>query len=195
MPTQVEIINQALRHLGAQEIQDVGENRPEATRAARAWPNAVDYLLRKHAWNFAQQWMKLAASSSAPVIGYACAYTLPVECVRLIDVRAEGDLSHQQARHELVGRTVYTDASPCYARMVVAQSSPVNWPPDFCRALGYLLAADLAPSIVRDEGTKIKMFSDLFAMAFDDATLADATESAPVEAAGDGPGSYIAARR
>lgn len=195
MPTQVEIINQALRHLGAQEIQDVGENRPEATRAARAWPSAVDCLLRKHPWNFAQEWRKLAASSSVPIIGYACAYTLPVECLRLIDVRADGNLSAQQARHELVGRTIYTDASPCYARMVVAQSSPATWPPDFCRALSYLLAADLAPSIVRDEGTKIKLYTDLFAMALDDAMLADATESAPVEAEEDGPGSYIAARR
>lgn len=195
MPTKIEIINQALRHLGAQELQGTDDDRPEAARASRAWGSALDTLLRRHPWGFAQAWRTLAPVVDAPVFGFAYAYKLPVECLRLLDVRAEGDISRQQMPHEMVGRTVYTDAAPCYARMVVVQDSPASFPPDFARALSYLLAADLCPSIVRDEGTKIKLYMDLAAMALDEAMLADATESMSHPAPEDETGSYIAARR
>lgn len=195
MPTQVDIMNMALQQLGAKRIQAASQNTPEAASVAAAWQRSVDTILRAHPWGFAQVWATLAPAASAPPFGFACAYRLPAECLYLIDVRPLPDLKTAPAPRFVVERYVYTDARPCYARMVARQADTSYWPLDFCQALGMLLAASIAPSIVRDEGQKVRNLLELYEVWLDKARTADAAESMAQEPAPETASPYLSARR
>lgn len=195
MPTQTDIMNMALMQLGAKRIQAAGQNTPEAAALLSAWSGSVDTVLQAHAWGFATVWATLAPSASEPPFGFTYAYALPVECLWLIDVRGEGDLKTPPAQRCVVERNVYTDVSPCYARMIFRQVDPTYWPLDFCQALAVLLAAAVAPAIVRDEGQKVRNLLDLYEHWMDKARARDASESLAPPASDETASPYLAARR
>ncbi len=181
MPSIVGIMNKALRLIGQTEIASPEQQTPSAVRCSAAWRDVVDEVLRAHPWAHATVWAALSKSDTPPPFGFAHAYVLPADCVRVIDVRADGNLARQGLPFEVVRGNIYTDAAPCNTRYVARDADPTFWPPDFCDAVAAKLAAEVALPLARDGGAMMRAMLDRYQWVVDAARLNDAATSREVE--------------
>lgn len=173
MPSQVAIINKALRMIGQSEILSLSDGSASAARCDRAWSIIVDEVLRMHPWSHAMEWASLARLTTSPPFGFQYAYALPSNCVRIVDIRSHGDLRRMPLHFEVVGTSIYTDAKPALARYVVRDSNYEFWPADFCEAIACKLAADISIPLSRDGGQIMKVMLERYQTALDLARLHD----------------------
>src|SRR5690606_25509259 len=101
---------------------------------ARNYPQTRDEVLRAHPWNFALARALLAASGTAPAFGWARAFPLPVDCLRLLPVVAGGHLNGTPIAHEVEGGAVLSNATaPLAIRYVRRVVNPSEFDPLFAR--------------------------------------------------------------
>ncbi len=153
MASQVEIVNRALQKLGGPYIVSISDNNEQGRAAARCWATARDRLLAAHPWNFAMARAQLAAHATAPAFGYANAFPLPANCVRVWEI---GDgcppwpwtvESHQGAP------AILTDMeAPLDIRYVARIETTGYWSAGFVEGMATVLAAELAPALTNSEG-------------------------------------------
>ena len=87
MPSEVDICNLALQRLGAKSIVSLTEDSTAGRECNRVYEHARNSELRSHGWSFARARASLAANSVAPAFGYAKAYPLPADYIRLLPAR------------------------------------------------------------------------------------------------------------
>lgn len=88
MSDKVSICNAALNALGANSIISIDDTTVEARRCAGIYDQARKALLREHPWSCAIKRSRLAPTVSKPVWGWANAFPLPADFVRLLAVNA-----------------------------------------------------------------------------------------------------------
>ena len=92
----VDIVNMGLDFIGQGSLTSLEEASPLAEKARRLWPLALDDVLRAHFWKCAAKRERLNPLAGAPSFGFAHAFTLPGDFVRLeatdpaCPVRVEG---------------------------------------------------------------------------------------------------------
>lgn len=86
MASQVEIVNRALTKLGAARITSMGDANKSARTMSALWDTVRRSELRKRNWSFAMRRSSLASLSTAPNWGFALAYQLPSDFLRLVQV-------------------------------------------------------------------------------------------------------------
>lgn len=194
MPSDTDVVNIAMRHVGASRILNLTEGSPEANVANDIYADLVRSLLRSHIWNFATKRLKLAQSSTAPIFEFDHAYPVPSEWLRTISCHADSDGRSSIAvyRMELVSdqRAIVTDADDVYLRYVAEITDPNLWNADFVEAVASALARDLsiplaASNTMRDEYRKIHI------REINRAKSSDAMESTPTQRP---RGSWVTAR-
>lgn len=82
MATELEIMNKALSHLGAEEIEATypTEQSREARECDRHYADCRDVTLRAHEWGFANKRDTLALSTET-VSGWDYVYVIPSDCL------------------------------------------------------------------------------------------------------------------
>ena len=91
MASDIQIVNNALDKLGEQPIGSFADQSVPARLANRSYVDLRDALLREFPWNFAIKRVALAADVTAPTWGFARAFTLPSDNLRLIELDNEDD--------------------------------------------------------------------------------------------------------
>lgn len=86
MANTIQIINSALTKLGAKRITALTDNVKEAREMNAIYELRRDACQRAHNWSFAIERTTLPALSDAPSWGYAYAYQLPSDCLRVVQV-------------------------------------------------------------------------------------------------------------
>lgn len=105
----VQICNRALDILGADPVLSLTDNSEAGRLCNRNFAPVRDAVLRAYPWNAAMRRAALPALAEPPSWGFAAAYQLPVDCLRLWRVENE-----DCADWRVEGRTVVTDmAAPC----------------------------------------------------------------------------------
>lgn len=171
MGSDVTICNRALRYLGAPEILSLDQPSREADLCARHYAETRDELLECHHWNFATRYVRLAPLESPPPFGFAHAYRLPGDCLRVRLLRG-GD------PFEVVeDRVLYTDAAPAEGVLTVRVTDPGRYPALFAEVLARRLASSLALPLMGNARLEQTMLQR-FAAALDLARMADAAEGA-----------------
>lgn len=137
------IVNSALMKVGlplAASLQDADWN------AATVYASAARQCLRSFPWGFATKFAKFDPNQNVPAHGFSHAYTMPADCLRVVDVRASEELRAPKARFVVSGRLVYANVTPCCARYVSSASvdTPADWPEDFADAVSCRIAAEIA---------------------------------------------------
>lgn len=147
MPSEVDVINVGLRHVGAGIIVSLIDGTNSANVASTIYEPARDNLLASHPWNFATKRIKLAQSSTAPAFEFDHAYPLPSDWLRTISVH-DNDAGHGTVlyRMELIGsqRAIVTSSDAVYLRYVARVTDPNAMTPDFLDALSKVLARDFS---------------------------------------------------
>lgn len=82
--SQTRVANHALQKLGAQLITSMDEDTREARTVKACYSILRDRELRAHTWNFSTKRAVLAPSATAPAFGFAYAFPLPADCLRII---------------------------------------------------------------------------------------------------------------
>lgn len=147
MPSEVDVINVGLRHVGASVIVSLTDGSDNANVAGSIYEHVRDDLLASHPWNFATKRVKLAQSATAPAFEFDYAYPLPSDWLRTISVH-DNDAGHGTVlyRSELIGgqRAIVASSSDIYLRYVARVTDPNAMTPDFLNALSRVLARDFS---------------------------------------------------
>lgn len=180
----VTVANLATGFFGEDDqISDPDEDSKPARTVKAAWEPLRLFVLGKADWSFASRRVNLAARPATdewPIIGYASAYPLPTDFVRLIQLGGEYldedcyAIEAGEARRELlVDRT-----GPLVLRYVFDQDDVTRWSPEFVEAFSMRLAWQIADRLSGDKQRKQQAL-DAYTRTIAEARGSDARQKAP----------------
>lgn len=145
--TETEICNLALGHLGEAPIASLAEDTAAGRACALYYEQTRDAVLRSHRWNFAAARVAIDAEDEAPAFGWAKAYALPEDCLRVLEVNGSeaGDWISDEFAVE--GRMILTDATTLNLVYVAKVEDVTLFDPLFVEALAIKLAIALSETI------------------------------------------------
>jgi tryptophan-rich sensory protein len=146
--TDAEIANNALCLLGVSPINSLSDVSVQAQLADRLYSSTRDEVLLSHLWNFAMKRATLTATT-APTSGWSYAYTLPADCLRVVQLNGF-EANETQDEHAVEGGVLVTDAATAAVRYLARITDTTAYPPLFLEALALKLAAKMAGSLTQD---------------------------------------------
>lgn len=181
MTAETDIVNVALRLIGAQPITSLDDGSESANAADGIYTELLDDILRTHNWNFATKRQKLAQSSTAPAFEFDYAYPVPSDWLKTVSVH-DNDAGTGTVfyREEFVAdqRVLCCSSSDLYLRYIARVTDPNLMPADFRRIFSLALARDLAVPIA-SSNTLQDMMSAQYTRALARARSADGMGSFP----------------
>ncbi len=143
----ITVCNAALARLGEARISDLEEDTAAGRACALNLPLARDEVLRAHWWNFATERAELSRLAEAPLFGYAYAYQLPVQCLRVLEVNGVSGSGAPDAEWEIEGGKLLSDEPGVHVRFIKQVTDLDLFDPLALEALVVLMAAKVAPAI------------------------------------------------
>ncbi|MFV0347305.1 MAG: hypothetical protein ACK5JO_01875, partial [Halodesulfovibrio sp.] len=119
MASVISICNKGLRYLGGEEILSLEQESRGARLCNQYYTEVRDELLEEHHWNFAARYVSLAPLPEVPLFGFARAYQLPADCLRVRRLRDNADFEVVE------NRDLYTDAVSAEAVVTARVTDPV----------------------------------------------------------------------
>lgn len=151
----IEICNMALTRLGVANINRIDEASEPGRACNQMYETVRQLVLRKYPWPFATRRVELALLPAAP-IDYEFAYRAPSDAVTLRHLIASDGtkITERDKRYKLLsdeyGRVIYSHL-PLAAVEYTANITDTNlFPVDFCDALAWKLAAEIAMRLTGD---------------------------------------------
>ena len=170
MAADIDVINGALARLGEQTILSLADPSPPGRLASRTYNDIRDALFREFPWNFATKRASLAADVAVPEWGFARAFTLPTDSLRLIEVNNSSD---QEWRNE--GGTIVTDMTAPLEIRYIALVSVDSMDSTFREALSARLAMEWAEPLAQTS-TVVSQMSAFYKNKLQVARAADGQE-------------------
>ena len=87
MASVIQICNSALNQLGASSITALTENSKNARLCNERYETVRDAVFRSHPWNCLVKRVQLAKDSDIPAWGFTSQYTLPSDCLRVLQIK------------------------------------------------------------------------------------------------------------
>ena len=148
MASVVDICNSALNLLGASTISALTDDSKNARLCNQRYEPVRNRVFRGHAWNCLTKRVQLAQDSTAPVIEYTYAYTLPTDCLRVLKVHnGTTDSIASALDYKVEGRKIKTDEGTLYLIYIAIDTDPNNYDAYLRESISHQLAADLAYAI------------------------------------------------
>ena len=151
MSTRVEICNRALAKLGNYAIVSLEDPSDVAVALKGMYGVLLDGELAANRWGFALARAVLPALEEAPAFGYARAFQLPADCLRVLEVGATWPVVGAAdcrfgpgAAWEIEDGKILTNApAPLPLRYIRRVEDPARYPAGFVDALACRLAVEL----------------------------------------------------
>lgn len=174
--TETDICNLALDILKEAPISDINDDDPIALWCKRNFAVQRDAALSLANWNFAMRRQTIAADSPGPDFGWACSYTLPAICVRLVPLTHDGTDEGSPIAHVVEGGKVLTNmAGPLRVRFVNRATNYDAYHPLFVDYLSARLARRMAHWIT-GKTSYLQVAAGLMQQAWGEAWASDAME-------------------
>ncbi len=181
MTSDIDVVNVALRRVGASRITAFTEDDASATVSKDLYSEVLDDLLRQHAWNFATKRAKLAQLTEVPTFEFDHAYTMPSGWIRTVSVHPNsagaGTMFYREEQLD-DKRVILTSADEVYLRYIARVTDPNLMPPDFRNAFSMTLSRDFAIPL-GNSNTMHTNFNQLSRNAIARARSSDAMGSSP----------------
>jgi len=174
MASTVDICNGALNQLGATTILSLTEDSKNARLCNSRYTQVRDALFRTHPWNCLQVRLELAASTTTPAWGFAYAYTLPANCLRLLRVL------DYDSNHKVEGRKILSNASTMKILYISRITDPNEYDELLRETLSAALGADIAYAVTSNNTTSQNMILS-YQEKLRDARFVDSTEGQNVD--------------
>lgn len=144
----------AIANMAAQVLDDIplvslDDDTVVGRFASRQFGYVRDEVLRTYPWSFAKGRKVLTPNADKPEFDWAYAYTLPDDCLRLIELRRSGTFNATPTTpYELEGRNVLTNVGPSLGIIYIKRvTDPTKFDPLFARVLGYTMAVMVAQTV------------------------------------------------
>ena len=177
--SQIQLYNEALLLVGANEISSVTEETNNATLCNRFFESARDYVTVNSRWNSVQSEASLTASATAPIVNdkWLKKGELPNDpyCLRVLDAYVNG----VNVDYEVVGRFLYSNDLPLDIRYVSRISDLSSISPGLFQAIALYLAYKISYPVTRD----LQSVKDIYSLYQDhlrEARMIDAHEGVPI---------------
>lgn len=168
----IDIVNKALRELGAASLVSMDDPSPNAERARSAWPLCRDAVLREHYWKCAQRRAKLNELADKPAFGFARRFQLPGDFIRLVEVWPRG------ARFAIEGDSLMTDEKEVSIAYVRRLEDPSKYDAALTQCLALRLALDLSFDVTGGVALEQRL-AEKYRLALADARFYDSGEASP----------------
>ena len=173
MPVLVEVLNRAFAKLGAAQITDPAADDPTAQAAMAVLPGLRQDELRGHVWSFAVRRASLPAAAGAPPFGYARAFPLPGDALRLLE------LVPRVRHYSVEGGLILTDAAaPLHVRYLADVAEVGAWDASFAEVMACRLAMELG-ELVTQSGRAVQSAMAMYQQALGRARRVGAMELPP----------------
>lgn len=160
MPDETDIVNVAMRRIGAKRIVSLSDGSTPANAANDIYTEVRDSLLRSNPWNFATKRLKLAQSSTTPVFAFDFGYPLPSDWIRTVSVH-DNDAGHSTILYKMEQingqNSIVTSRSEVWLRYVSRITDPNLMTADFREALIFTLARDLSIPLASSNSLELRM--------------------------------------
>lgn len=152
MATPTDIVNVALRRIGANRISSLeNDAHKEAVVARDLYHDARRDVLNTHHWNFAIKRAALTVSATAPAFGWDYAFPLPTDFIRLISAHPtdndDAQMAYKLEYQSSDDRVLLTDSSTVYIKYIWDLEDANLFSAVFRDALAFRLARDFAGAL------------------------------------------------
>jgi hypothetical protein len=195
----VSIVNAALDKLGTDPIVSLSDDVKQARNASRMYGRVRDLELTLHTWRFSVARTTLAALNDAPAFGYARAFQLPTDFLRLLwcgDYAPGIDLSEIRTGMDspdwtIEGRQILSNhPSPLKLVYVRRVTNETEFSPEFTECFVSRLAVELSASLT-DSNPRVERAQADYQLGLRAARRANAIQLPPQPLADD---SWLIAR-
>lgn len=188
MSSRVDIVNYALVLLGESPLTSAqlqSGSSDKALTMSSLYVIAKNATLEAHEWSFAIKRFEPAKNTTEPVWGWAYAYDLPSDILRLLRVDRDttgglavqgDDMRRDQVAHELEGRKILCNQDPIYCTGIRAVEDEGIFSPMFSEAFAAKLAWHASIPITESNAKKDRMAA-LFIDALNRAKSRDGMQS------------------
>ena len=184
---ETSIANAALICLGDRRIVSLNESSRAARILSERFADVRDETLRAVPWNFATKRVQLPADATPPVHGFARAFTLPSDCIRLLNVECDTT----RFNWTVEGRKILTSLpAPLQIEYTARITDPYEMDALFKQAFAATLAVESAEAIT-GSSEKLRNCFDRMTTLIEQAATVNGQEDDPPKAK---PGSFELAR-
>ena len=141
MASVVSICNSALNQLGAASITALTDNSKNARLCNERYGTVRDAVFRSHPWNCLIKRQQLAQDTATPAYGFSFQFTLPSDCLRLLNLDA------YNSDHKVEGRKVLCNESALKIIYCSQITDPNEMDILLRETISAALAADIAYAI------------------------------------------------
>ena len=151
MASIVDMCNSALNLLGASNISSLTEDNKNARLCNQRFSSIRDRVFRSHNWNCLIKRTELAQDSTAPIVEFAYAYTLPASCLRVLAINnGSTDSIKTNLEYKVEGRKILTGQSTVFLIYIAIDTDPNTYDTYLREAIIHQLAADLCYAITNN---------------------------------------------
>lgn len=174
MASVVDICNIALSNLGDQKISSLSDANERARLCNLRYDDVRDSVLRSHPWSCAVTRTLLARNDTAPVWGFSYSYSLPSDCLRVLDVE------EWETPFRIESGVIVTDAETVKLKYIKQVTDPNEFDSLIIQALALKLASEIAESLTGRPELRNAMLSK-FVATVAEARSVDSAERAYVD--------------
>ncbi len=169
MASVVQICNSALNQLGASSITALTENSKNARICNERYETIRDAVYRSHPWNCLVKRVQLAQDSDTPAWGFTYQYTLPSDCLRVLQIK------DYNSDYKIEGRKLLIEQSEVYL-IYLAIETDVNQLDILLReTISAALSQDIAYAITSNLQVA-KLMAEKYQAKLSEARHTDASE-------------------
>jgi len=151
MASEVDIANSALNLLGASTISAFTDDSKNARLVNQRYEPVRDRVFRSHAWNCLHKRVQLAQNTTAPVVEYSYAYSLPSDCLRVLKIHnGTTDSIVSEMDYKIEGRNIVTNEGTVYLIYIAKITDPNLYDTYLQESISHQLAADLCYAITNN---------------------------------------------
>lgn len=187
MPSETDCLNDALGQIGAAKVTAIDDGSINANHCAIFYPPLLDSILRSHHWNFSVTRVELALDLAAPVSGFAYAYTLPPDNLKVIDYAGANPSTlavpyvlwyglRYKPFYKIEGDKLLSNDGTAFIVYLRRVTNPDEWDALFYQVVATWLASKLALAIPKDAKKAAELLNLAVNVLLPQATAVDGQE-------------------
>lgn len=155
--SETQICNLALLKFGTVTINSIEDETSQAQACKVLYPLMRDELQSVHDWNFAMARADISALLEAtPAFQWDFAYSLPVKCLRVVELYGTDDEWVKEGNVLLTNKE-----EEIFIRYIKQTTTTGNFPPTFVNSLATRLGAELAAKLKGDKNMRLELLKEL----------------------------------
>ena len=171
------IANNALNLLGEYSIESLDEDTRPAELINEYFDSTWEEVLNEYIWSDALAYADLAKLVETPVNEYSYAYQLPTDCIRVIEINNDSDVTPTD-NYILQGNKILTDMDSVTVKYI-RRIDPTTADPQLTKVFYKSLAVKIAMPLVKSASIRSALFNELLQIDIPKAKFLNSIEQKP----------------